>query len=133
MFTWIEDMRSKGFALSGDIIKKKAKTLYADVVALQTGQKDGMNRSFCASNGWFQGFKKRFNLKHVSFMGESASTDDEAARNYVSEFETLVTKGGYDPRQVFNVDETEFYWKKMPKKTFITEAEMNAHRRKYLR
>ena len=126
MITWIEDMRSKGFALSGDIIKTKAKTLYADVLALQAVQEDGVNRPFFASNGWFQGFKKRFNLKHVSFMGESASADDAAARNYVSEFETLVTEGGYDPRQVFNVDETGFYWKKMPKNTFITEAEMNA-------
>ena len=37
-----------------------------------------------------------------------------------------VAEQGCDPRQVSNVDETVFYWNKLPKNTFIVEAEMNA-------
>ena len=51
---------------------------------------------FSASSGWFQ----------------EASADEEAARQYLAEFETLVDEGGYDARQVFNADETGLYWKK---------------------
>ena len=59
-------------------------------------------------------------------MSESAKADKAAARIYVSEYETVVTEGRYDPRQVFNVDEIRFNCKRMPKKRFITTADMNA-------
>ena len=38
-------------------------------------------------------------------------------------FEQLVSDEGYLPNQVFNCDETGLFWKKMPKRTFITAEE----------
>ena len=58
-FMWIQDMRSKGFPLSGDMIKSKAKSLYAGISEKDERQQANMTRSFCASSGWFPGFKKR--------------------------------------------------------------------------
>ena len=125
-FLWIEDMRTKRFPLSGDTIKLKARSLYEDICMRDDGAQANIAPRFSASSGWVAGFKRRFNLSHVSLVGESASADEEAARQYLAEFETLVDEGGYDARQIFNADETGLYWKKMPKNTFITENEMNA-------
>lgn len=38
-------------------------------------------------------------------------------------FQELMTEEGYLPEQVFNCDETGFFWKKMPRRAFITAEE----------
>ena len=84
-------MRSKGFPLSGHIIRSNAKTLCDDVLNLYEGQELGANRPFSA----------------LSF-----SADEAGARHCISKFESLVTEGEHDPRQVYNVVENRFYCKK---------------------
>uniref|UniRef100_A0A1A9W413 DDE-1 domain-containing protein n=1 Tax=Glossina brevipalpis TaxID=37001 RepID=A0A1A9W413_9MUSC len=38
----------------------------------------------------------------------------------------LIHEGGYDPKQVFNVDETGLFWKRLPKRIFISKTEKTA-------
>ncbi|XP_064116192.1 tigger transposable element-derived protein 1-like [Macrobrachium nipponense] len=38
-------------------------------------------------------------------------------------FDEMMTKEGYSSQQVFNCDETGLFWKKMPRRTYITEEE----------
>jgi hypothetical protein len=47
----------------------------------------------------------------------------EAAEKFVREFKDFVDKKGFIPEQVFNCDETGLFWKKMPKRTYITKEE----------
>ena len=49
--------------------------------------------------------KDRSLLHNRKVQGEAARADVEAA-------------GGYSKEEAFNVEETVFYWKKMPSKTF---------------
>jgi len=44
-------------------------------------------------------------------------------KNFVRKFEQLVKEEGYIEQQVFNCDETGLFWKKMPRRTYITEEE----------
>ena len=116
---WIEDRRSNGFPLSGNLIRTQARSLYADVQ--NTLGENSTDRTFSASCGWFGRFKSRNSLRNVSLLGERASADAKAAYSFVEKFETVICGLGLSSKQVFNVDETGLYWKKMPKSTYITK------------
>ncbi|XP_068210371.1 tigger transposable element-derived protein 1-like [Palaemon carinicauda] len=121
------------------MIRTKAKTLYDSLVPEgKSNEDDGGDdddkdddpaprgkRGFVASKGWFEKFKRRFGLRSVPLYGEAASADQEAALRYVEdEFPKLTKKGGYLPEQVFNMDETGLFWKRMLSWTFLYKDEV---------
>lgn len=148
---WITDCREKKVSLDTNMIRTKARTLY-DTFAPEEGEDDDgadeddeddetpyepkpstsaasdsppRRGGFVASKGWFEKFKKRFGLRSVPLYGEAASADNEAARRYVEdEFPKIIEEGGYLPEQVFNMDETGLFWKRMPSRTFLFKDEV---------
>ena len=38
----------------------------------------------------------------------------------------LIGEGGHDPQQVFNVEETGLFWKRLPTRTYISKTEKRA-------
>ncbi|XP_039623765.1 tigger transposable element-derived protein 1-like [Polypterus senegalus] len=50
-------------------------------------------------------------------------SDTAAADKFGQEFQQFITSEGFIPQQVFNCDETGLFWKKMPKRTYITQEE----------
>ena len=53
-------------------------------------------------------------------QGEAASAHVAAAASYPDDIANIISKSGYTTQQVFTVDETVFYWEKMPPKTVMT-------------
>ena len=108
---WLEDKQARRMPVSFGLIQEKATTLFEDLKA-KAGE--GCNEDdFVASHGWFHRFKKRANLHHVKVAGEAASADKMAAEAFPAEFKKILDEGGYSPMQVFNVDETALFWKRM--------------------
>uniref|UniRef100_A0A5S6Q0H6 DDE-1 domain-containing protein n=1 Tax=Trichuris muris TaxID=70415 RepID=A0A5S6Q0H6_TRIMR len=60
-------------------------------------------------------------------LGETASADHEAAARYPETLKRIVEEGGYTEQQIFNVDETGLFWKRMPTRTYLSHNETTQH------
>ncbi|XP_066952342.1 tigger transposable element-derived protein 1-like [Macrobrachium rosenbergii] len=78
---------------------------------------------FRPAGGWFDKFAKRFNIRSVKLHGEAASADTVAAESYPETFKGIIQEMGYRPEQVFNMDETGLFWKRMPSTTYLMKDE----------
>jgi len=78
---------------------------------------------FKARKGWFDNFKKSRGIHSVVRHVEAASSNNDAAENFVEKFKEFVDRQGFIPEQVFSCDETSLFWKKMSKRTYITRKE----------
>lgn len=58
--------------------------------------------------------------------GEEANADTDAAKGYPNILKKIFEKGGYVPEQVFIVDETGLYRKRMPERTYISRNEKSS-------
>ncbi len=74
---------------------------------------------FRGSLGWFQKFKDRSDLRHIKIRGESANADYEGAAMFALSLKIYVDHEDYDPRQIFNVDESGLMWFKRTNRTFV--------------
>uniref|UniRef100_K7FDM5 HTH CENPB-type domain-containing protein n=1 Tax=Pelodiscus sinensis TaxID=13735 RepID=K7FDM5_PELSI len=109
---WIEDQTQRKMPVSLAVIQEKAKALY-DAVKIELNETDA--KPFNASHGWFERFKKRSNLHNIKITGEAA-----AAESFPAIFEAIIKEGGYSSKQMFNLDETGLFWKRMPARTYIS-------------
>jgi len=96
LMVWINKKQLAGDSVSEAIICEKARLLYHDITQDTPGS---CAEEFKASKGWFDNFKKRTGIHSVIRHGEAIT------------------------EQVFSCDETGLFWKKMPKRTYITREE----------
>ncbi|OWR52859.1 putative Tigger transposable element-derived protein 2 [Danaus plexippus plexippus] len=104
----------------------KAQKIFTHLKELETVSSDEPKSKFVSSNGCFERFRKRFSLHSIQIQGERASADYESARNFKEELPKIIDEGEYTADQVYNADETGLYWKRMPKRTYLSENERSA-------
>ena len=85
--------------------------------------KESEGKSFHASQGWFHRFKAKANFYNVKIKAEATSADTVTPQEFPEMLPEIIDEGMYLPKQVFNVDETGTYWKKMPAWRFTSEEE----------
>ena len=75
---------------------------------------------FKSSDGWFNLWKNRHDLRYTKLYGEAGEPDEEGAAMWISEnVQELLKK--YAPADVYNADETAFYFRALPDSTYVTK------------
>lgn len=132
---WMVKQQSKGITLSMKTIQKKAKIMHNQirVDGLTTQLNNGKELTFLASKGWFMNFKKRFEQLQITNEQPTQEreanvvvVDYEAAEKFTEDLTRLVKEQGYKPEQVFNVGESQMFWKRLPSKTFLAKQEQQS-------
>ena len=96
---WLDKALQAKLVLTESILTTKA----LDFAVLCNEEK------FKASNGWLDNFKKRHNLRQYNIYGEAGSApiqDLDSMRGRLCQ-----TLKDYDPKDIFNCDETGLFWK----------------------
>ncbi|XP_043545284.1 tigger transposable element-derived protein 1-like [Chiloscyllium plagiosum] len=121
LLVWINQKELAGDSVNETIICEKALHIHHDLLATPPSTSIASVEEFKASRGWFDKFRQRTRIHSVIRHGEAASSDKKAAEDFEKEFNKFVEDEGYVSHQVFNCDETGLFWKKMPKRTYITQ------------
>ena len=109
-------MEQKKAIITGEILKTKARGPWAALPQFDNIEEPKW------SNGWLEGFKKRFKIKEYVQHGEAGSV---AVYNpdYIAQMEEvrrLCTL--YELRDILNMDETGLNWKRTPDRTLATRS-----------
>ena len=83
--------------------------------------KDKMNlNNFEASNGWLEKFIERYDIKYNTFSGESADISENTVEEWINKLNEL--SQGFEPKNIFNFDETGLFYKLLPKKSYLIKG-----------
>ena len=83
---------------------------------------EAAEEEFEASRGWFMRFEERSHLHNMKGQGKAPGAGAQAAASSPEGLAKIFMKVA-TPNNSFNVEETAFYWKKMPSRTFIAGEE----------
>lgn len=117
LVAWMEEQTQKRIPLSLLTIQAKARSLFN--MLKERADDPTYTQMFTASHGWFQRFKKRHNFHTVKVSDEAANADIECAEAFKEELHRIIMAEKYLPEQIFNVDETSLFWKRMLECTYI--------------
>ncbi|XP_055521162.1 tigger transposable element-derived protein 1-like [Leucoraja erinacea] len=117
LVTWMEDQIQKHKPFSLSTIQAMARSFFNTLK--ENSDDPTYPQVFTASPGWFQRFKRRNNFNNVKISGEAASVNTEGAAAFKEELNRIIVDEKYLPEQIFNVDETCLFWKRMPEHTYI--------------
>jgi hypothetical protein len=103
LLRWFSQARSRQVPVSGPMLMEKANCLA-----------EGLGLSdFKATVGWLERWKERKGIQFKKQHGEKQDADDWGAERWVTEVLPGIIKD-FDPRDVFNADETGLYWRAIP-------------------
>ncbi|XP_051924896.1 tigger transposable element-derived protein 1-like [Hippocampus zosterae] len=117
LLLWVNEQELAGGGVSAGAVIRKAKRLHGDLL----GETGGGAATFKASRGWFDNFTKRSGIRSVRHDEDVERLNRRAAESFAGQFESLAR--GYLPSQVFNCGEAGLFWRKMPKRTWLTKEE----------
>ncbi|GFV77444.1 tigger transposable element-derived protein 6 [Trichonephila clavipes] len=101
--------RGQNIPMGGSLLKEKAKAFAKE-----------LGTEFSASEGWLTNFKKRNGIV-FNKCGESLSVDINVCSKWQNSLSDLIKE--YEPRNIFNTDETGLFFKCLPEKTFTFKKE----------
>ena len=131
---WIDNQSKSGIVTNQPSIQKKAKSIFQDLLSKYPDTKE---KRFIASNGWFARFKRRCSVQQISTQNDLSyiqtscsllshtkdlfpqNIESPVFRNFPSLLSKVIEDGSYSPKQVFKLEKTLLFWKRLPEKCDI--------------
>lgn len=118
---WIENQNQHNVPINVVLIQEKACTLFRT----SSGSR-ARALTFKASCWWFTSFKARHSLRSLEVSSEAPGSAVEEACKYLVLLHRVIQEGGYMAQQVFSMDETGLFWKRLPDRTFLSMEDKSA-------
>ncbi|XP_041045228.1 tigger transposable element-derived protein 2-like [Carcharodon carcharias] len=113
LYEWFRQRRSEGLPVSGAMLMEKAKQFHTELRI----------SSACEySQGWLQKFKHRHGIR-LKATGEQTVANRKAVECYITDFAKLMKNERLTPEQVYNADETDVFWRCLPRRTLACAEE----------
>ena len=109
VWEWFKDMTARKLPVSGPLLQEKA-LLFAKDLAVE---------DFKASNGWLESFRK-CDVGFATRCGESADVNG-VLEDWKEKLPSLLE--GYDPENIYNMDETGLFFRTTSDKTLFQRGE----------
>ncbi|KAK7493174.1 hypothetical protein BaRGS_00015511 [Batillaria attramentaria] len=106
LMKWFLHARARNVPVTGPVLKTKAE---------EFAHKHGTYDWAC-TEGWIHRFKKRHDITFKLICGEKLSVDEVSADKWVQDVLTP-TLAKFQPKDVFNADETGVFWRALPHRT----------------
>ena len=112
LLKWFRHMRSQNIPLSGTLLAAKAND-FASLLGIQ---------DFQCNDGWLHRFKGRHDITHRLVSGEGQSVFLPTVEKWREALPSLLES--YEPRNVYNADETALFWQLIPSKTLAEKGDV---------
>ncbi|GBO05028.1 Tigger transposable element-derived protein 4 [Araneus ventricosus] len=109
---WFTQCRDQGIPISGQMMQRKAEDFAKEL---------GRGEHFKGSNGWLESFKNKHKIVLRKLFSEKASIPESVCEEWIKDIPALVK--GYEPKNIFNADETGLFYKCLPDKTTMFKDE----------
>jgi hypothetical protein len=111
LFTWYQQAQASSIPIDGTTLREKVKIIAARLNI----------DNFSASNVWVRRFKDRHGLVFKKLAGASTEVSVESTDAWLESLPSLL--GGFEPRNVYNADETGLFFNVLPDRTLAYEGE----------
>ena len=113
IWKWFCEVRSRNIPVTGKLIQEKARSVASERQIVD----------FRASNGWLEAFKRRNNIRLAAISGEGNDVDVNTVEDWKKRLPSICE--GYEPRNIFNADETGLFYRALPNKTMAIKGQPN--------
>lgn len=104
LLEWLEYNNKNHIGLTIRIIQSKALSIFNELKENdENKERKEKPINFVASKGWFDKFKKRYNMHNILFVNESARAQKDDGAEFMNSFQVLIE----EDNKVSNLDEIE--------------------------
>lgn len=114
LYQWFVKQREKHYPVNALALKQKAKEIHLKIKEKEC--------SFNASDGWLQGFKKRYGVRLLKITGEKLSSQSLLVEPFKIKLKQKIEEMGLCHDQLYNADESGLFWKILPEKSYVSSA-----------
>lgn len=105
LWEWYEKARQANIPIDGPMLREEAR-----ILAEQLGE-----TAFKGTDGWLAKWKQRHNIAQMHIAGEEGDVRQETVESWEERVKELII--GYEPSDIWNMDETGTFWKALPDKS----------------